>query len=1009
MRRILLVLILSLAVKLGTAQRTLSAAATQSLMHTTKTAFQQERWEIACPDLERIWLEQGSNLSSTQTIAWQEIKYSRIVCHLWQNSPGAETDALAFIHESSVGLWRNRVHFFLGNFYFKSKQWIAALAQYRQAAIENLSNEEIAQLQFNQGYAFFALKKYEEARPLFNSIRQLPTGKYRQAATYYYGILLFEEGKLEEAQLIFKQLEQDATYGRLAIFYNSQLALTQGDFLLTIDKLEKNAHLYQDTTFPAWERKQLLGRAYFQKGDYANAMLLLTDYVLHVAEITRVDQFELAYAQLQQGKYAAAVEGFKRLIAEKDSLAGSSLFHLGEAQLQLNNKTEARSAFSLCMSTTLSEGLKAKAQFNFAKLSYELGYYDAAAREMDGFIQQNTLSPLVGTAREILFASLAASSNYKKALWVVEQMDKPTAAVLQLVPSVRYGRAVELFYDGELLAAKQLFLKVLATSSPTTWHALSNFWLGEIAYQQKEGAMAVQYLNKYLSMGAPTAGEATPIHAYYNLGYALLSMNQPQASVGQFEKVKYGPVMGNTSLELDARLRIADCQLLLRQYKAARQNYQFIVDIETAAAPYAYYQLALIAGVESVNEKINRLIQLRVRYPASPYVSVATMSLADAYMEGERFAEALPLLEQLLAQASPASQPAILSKLAVVAYNLDDNEKALLFYQRLIEQYPNSEEAADALEEMKAVYIELGRATEYTSYLKNRGIAVAVRVEDSLYYLMAEKLIEAKEYKKAAYALQQYIDSFPAGNYKAEALYQLATCYNQQKEWQLAISPLQQLLAIEKAKHELEANFLLARLYFFELKNYERSIFWYARLLPLTDKTEDRLEILRALVRAAYQQQNWLLAKQYGDSLRSLKEKSKDDQALIALTSAKFLIEQGKEVEGQQELANVLLWNKAAWAAEARFELAASYYRLRQWKLAEKTAFETINKSGSYEKWVTRSYLLLGDIYFEQKDYFNARATYQSVYENATDEIFKKAAAEKLEEVNKKEAPTRIP
>ncbi len=33
--------------------------------------------------------------------------------------------------------------------------------------------------------------------------------------------------------------------------------------------------------------------------------------------------------------------------------------------------------------------------------------------------------------------------------------------------------------------------------------------------------------------------------------------------------------------------------------------------------------------------------------------------------------------------------------------------------------------------------------------------------------------------------------------------------------------------------------------------------------------------------------------------------------------------------------------------------------------------------------WVTKAYILLGDVYFKQQDYFNAKATYQSVVDNA--------------------------
>jgi hypothetical protein len=47
--------------------------------------------------------------------------------------------------------------------------------------------------------------------------------------------------------------------------------------------------------------------------------------------------------------------------------------------------------------------------------------------------------------------------------------------------------------------------------------------------------------------------------------------------------------------------------------------------------------------------------------------------------------------------------------------------------------------------------------------------------------------------------------------------------------------------------------------------------------------------------------------------------------------------------------------------------------------------------------------LLLGDIYLAQKDYFNAQATYQSIYENANDPALRKEALEKLELVKKNE------
>ncbi|MEJ0080216.1 MAG: hypothetical protein WDM78_04475 [Puia sp.] len=80
-------------------------------------------------------------------------------------------------------------------------------------------------------------------------------------------------------------------------------------------------------------------------------------------------------------------------------------------------------------------------------------------------------------------------------------------------------------------------------------------------------------------------------------------------------------------------------------------------------------------------------------------------------------------------------------------------------------------------------------------------------------------------------------------------------------------------------------------------------------------------------------------------------------------------------------------------------------------KDSEKSAFEVIHKSGSYELksgsyelWVTKSYFLLGDIYLKEKDYFNAKATFQSLVENAKIDEIRVQAEQRLDEVKKEEA-----
>ena len=70
---------------------------------------------------------------------------------------------------------------------------------------------------------------------------------------------------------------------------------------------------------------------------------------------------------------------------------------------------------------------------------------------------------------------------------------------------------------------------------------------------------------------------------------------------------------------------------------------------------------------------------------------------------------------------------------------------------------------------------------------------------------------------------------------------------------------------------------------------------------------------------------------------------------------------------------------KSEITAESQYRIAELLLQLGKLDEAEKASFEVIKKYGSYTFWVTKSYLLVGDIYLNQKDYFNAEATFKSV------------------------------
>ena len=153
------------------------------------------------------------------------------------------------------------------------------------------------------------------------------------------------------------------------------------------------------------------------------------------------------------------------------------------------------------------------------------------------------------------------------------------------------------------------------------------------------------------------------------------------------------------------------------------------------------------------------------------------------------------------------------------------------------------------------------------------------------------------------------------------------------------------------------------------------------------------------MLRSQYQLKKWAEATDNSKDLLSQKGGSTDDKVLANMVLAK-----SAQANNQCDLAISYFRaaagiNKSAYGAEARYEIANCLFQQNKLKDAEKAGFEVINKSGSYADWVTKAYLLLGDIYFKEKDYFNAKATFQSVVDNATIPDLKEEAQRKLTEV----------
>lgn len=972
----------------------------QATFKEAKEYFQKEQYSLAYPLFRELQQSVRETDRINTTITVQEIAYYSTVCALKQNDGRAEEEARSYIDNEKNTARVQMLNFHLAEFYFRKQNFSEAAILYEQANIANLSNREIADMKFHQGYSYFTMQRFAQAKPLFSTIKSINDDPNYLDANYYYGFLAFRDKQYNEALQSFKIVENEKDYGTVVPYYIAQIYYIQGKKEEAIAYVQNKLKSGANTQYYDLEMKQLIGHAHFERKEYAMALPYLEDYVTRSKKVRREDLYELSYCYYQANQLTKAIDGFKQLSGKDDSLSQHSMYLLGDAYLKTGQKSNARNAFLFCASNSSNATQKEISKYQYAKLSYELGYQDEALNGLRSFLNEYPSSTYNTEAKDLLVAVLTNTNNYRDALSLLEGMSSPTPNAKRLYPRILYGRATEYINDGQLADADALLDKALKDPNNTSVLALVNFWKGEIAYRNNQLDNAIKHYNGYVSGGSPTSGEATANNVRYNLGYCYLRKENYAAALSFFEPLGKNPALNSNELTQDAYIRTADCHFMQKDYSKAKTMYDNVVKFSWPAEDYATFQNAMIAGIKSSNDKISLLNTMNRKFPTSSLVTDANMEVANTYMSNEQFGQAIPYLNNVLKGDGNASmKPQAYLKLGISHYNLKNNSEALRQYKTLVNQYPNSDEAELALENVKDIYLEDNKPADYADFMRQAGKPISVDAEDSLTYAAAEVQYRSGNVNAALTAMNNYLKRFPDGLYTLEADFYTAEIYNGKKDWNNALRGYE---AVAKdAPNEFAERSILAaaRIYFFEIKNYTKAEAYYVQLKQVTASQENKLEAMRGLLRSQYQLQRWAEAVENAKELTAAKGSSADDKTLANMAIAKSY-----QVGGQHDLAianfkTVVQLNKAALAAEARYEMANSWFALGRMPDAEKAAFETINKSGSYDFWVTKAYILLGDVYFRQKDYFNAKATFQSIVDNSLNSDLKGEAQTKLTRV----------
>lgn len=911
---------------------------------------------------------------------------------------------LKFIDDYPLSNRINYVYFELANLEYFDKKYSQAYKYFKFVSYDILSEEEKIVYNFKLAYSAFMMGNDEDAKFYF-ALLMKEENKYKVVATYYYAYILYTEGKYQTALNSFKSIEDDGNFSKIIPFYVLQIYHLQSKTAETI-KLG-NELLGKAKPKRAAEIARVLGEAYYAEGNNSKALTFMRNYYDNSSIRPDNDsRYILGYCYFNLNNYDSAAYFFQSMddLDEKTTLAQSALYHLAYCYIEMGKKDYAMNAFKDAANMGLNRSIEEDAMYNYLKLLHELSIapYKEATRSFEVFLERYPNSIYKDRVQTYLFEAYITTKNYKLALESIDKIDLKRVEIYEAWQKLNFNRGVELFYQHQYDSAIAHFARTSANAYSEDLAARANFWQGEAYFKKRDHISALVYYERFIN---------NPLHkntvenalGYLSLGYAYMENIRYKDAERCFESYL---LQENISKEhrKNANIRLGDCRFMLQDFKGAIMAYDRAIESKIQPLDYTYLQKVLCLGaIAEYTKKISILRLLLENYSSSAYMSEVLNELGSTYLLIENNERAIFYYNKLQMDFPKTilARKASL-RLGMLYFNVGRTDEALENFKNVVENYPSTQEANQALVSIRNLYVSTNKVDEFFSYAKSiTDIDIEESEQDSLTYMAAENKYIEGDCNTAIDAFQKYIERFENAYFKLEAWNYIAQCAKVLGRNDLVLQAYSNIADLPESKYTDEAVMIAAEMYYAKA-DYEKSLKYFTKM-GSSNKLANTLYSKVGIMRSYYHLKDYQRAISSGMQLQkedNITDEVKQEANIIVARSAKMI--------GDKELAlhqykNLLNSKNSDYMAEASYYIMEDLFFEKKMEEAEKMIFDYISNAPANDYYLAKFYILWADIYASRKNYLQAEQTLQSIIDNYEGEDLKELARQKKELIKQEE------
>lgn len=635
---------------------------------------------------------------------------------------GADAETLLgkFLQKYPASPWRERALLAVADTWYDRGEYAYALKMYDKVGDESLDASSASARLYRKGYCLLKLADYHRAEAVYD--RLLRDKEYAPNARFYLGYIAYTEGDYKRAAGFMQTVPSGGMPGDMAPYYLAQIYFMDGDYKAALHSAKEllSHGGGVDAAFRA-ETERIAGESLFNLGDEKNAVPYLERYEAVAGSPLNSALYILGVDSYRNGSYESAIRRLTTVSEEDSKIGHSACLYIGQSYLRLDNYNAATMALEKAVRMANDPVVQETALYNLAVARMQGGRvpFGSSVTTFEELLRRYPDSKYAPAVADHIITGYITDNNYSAALSAIEKIPNPGDDVLAAKQKVLYTLGTRELRSGDAkLALRHLDAAASMGRFDRSTATEACLWKGEAQSKLGDYGGAIRSYDKYLQQ---TGGsEANRAMALYGRGYARFARKEFIDAGSDFSRfIASAPLGTGKHLIADAYNRLADSQYYTSDFLSATENYARAYEAAPETGDYPVYQQGLMQGLRrDYKGKIATLAGMIDRFPSSALVPSALLEMAESYGEigsTDRAIETYTTLATRYPSTSQGRQGQLL--LAMTYLNTGDRQQAIRYYKEVITRYPSSDEARVATDDLKQIYADDGRVSDYVAFI----------------------------------------------------------------------------------------------------------------------------------------------------------------------------------------------------------------------------------------------------------------------------------------------------